>query len=273
VNVTIPRWADRDPQVQARQRLEQMMAKASASVARADPDDVDDEPWVDLSSRGAAAGPARAEPWWRRGRPGRLVERWIPDAAAARRRLPVALVLSIAVAAAVAVGLALTAGGGSRELPPDLPAAHTSPVPETRTAATGTIVVSVVGRVGHPGLVNLSDGARVADAVQAAGGPLPGVDLAGLNLARRLTDGEQVNVGVPPPADSPPGAGVPTKVDLNSASLAELDTLPGVGSVTAQRVMDWRTRHGRFTRVDQLREVDGIGPARFAQLKDLVVVR
>ncbi len=247
------------------------MAKASAEGA--DPDDADDEQWADRSSPSPAAAPAAAEPWWRRGRPGRLVERWVPGAAATRRRLPVALVVTVAVAAVVAVGVALTAGGGGRELAPDLPAAHASSVSDTATAAAAPMVVSVIGRVTHPGLVSLPDGARVADALQAAGGPLPGVDLAGLNLARRLTDGEQVNVGVPPPAEGPPGTGAPTKVDLNSASAAELDTLPGVGSVTAQRVIDWRTRHGRFTRVDQLREVDGIGPAKFAQLKDLVVVR
>lgn len=248
------------------------MAKASLERADGDSDDSDDddEPWVDVSRSKPAAGPPGV-PWWRRGRPGALVERWAPGPAT-RRRLPAALTVGIAVSVAVAIWVALTSGSG-RELPPDLPAAHTSSVPDTAPSSAGTIVISVVGRIARPGLVTLPDGARVADAVQAAGGPLPGVDLTGLNLARRLTDGEQINVGIPPVPEGPVGSGLPAKIDLNSASVAELDTLPGVGSVTAQRVVDWRTRHGRFARVDQLREVDGIGPARFAQLKDMVVVR
>jgi competence protein ComEA len=142
--------------------------------------------------------------------------------------------------------------------------------------ASQTIVISIVGRVVRPGLVTLPDGARVAEAVHAAGGPVPGTDISSLNLARRLTDGEQIHVGIPPPPDVAPPEGVPGavgKVDLNTASLAQLDTLPGVGAVTAQRIVDWRIRRGRFTRIEQLRDVDGIGPARFAQLKDLVVVR
>jgi competence protein ComEA len=137
-------------------------------------------------------------------------------------------------------------------------------------------VVSVVGRVVRPGLVTLPDGARVADALQAAGGPAPGVDVSGLNIARRLTDGEQIYVGVPAPPEALPGpasGGTPEKVDLNTASVAQLDTLPGVGAVTAQRIVDWRSQHGRFTKVEQLREIDGIGPAKYGQLKDLVVAR
>jgi len=122
----------------------------------------------------------------------------------------------------------------------------------------------------------------------AAGGPQPGIDLSGLNLARRLVDGEQIAVGVPPapdaagrpPAGSAAGAGpagagpaAPAgKVDLNTATVAQLDTLPGVGPVTAQHIVEWRTRNGRFARVDQLREIDGIGERRFQQLRDLVTV-
>jgi len=109
---------------------------------------------------------------------------------------------------------------------------------------------------------------------------LTGADLGALNLARRLADGEQLYVGVPPPAGAEPAgatdadpSGAGGQVDLNTASLAELDTLPGVGPVTAERIVDWRERHGRFATVDQLREIDGIGPARFASLKDLVVAR
>ncbi len=140
------------------------------------------------------------------------------------------------------------------------------------------VVVSVLGRVAHPGLIRLPEGTRVADALAAAGGALPGTDLLGLNIARRLSDGEQVLVGVAPPPGQPASsqaAGSPSTspvVDLNTATLEQLDGLPGVGTVTAQRILDWRIAHGRFTSVDQLREVSGIGQARLAQLKHRVQV-
>jgi competence protein ComEA len=140
------------------------------------------------------------------------------------------------------------------------------------------VVISVVGKVARPGLVRVPDGARVADALEAAGGALPGTDLVALNLARRVSDGEQLLVGVaPPPGQAAVGAAPPAGepgdvalVDLNTATLEQLDTLPGVGPVTAQRILDWRTANGRFTSIDQLREVSGIGETRFSRLKDLV---
>ncbi|GAA1174700.1 ComEA family DNA-binding protein [Pseudonocardia alaniniphila] len=148
------------------------------------------------------------------------------------------------------------------------------------------LVVSVSGRVQRPGLVEVPAGARVADVLHAAGGVLPGTDLAGVNLARRVVDGEQVAVGVPPAPDAVPAAGAggpvppgparpgvpPGRVDLNAATVEQLDVLPGVGPVTAQRIIEWRTRHGRFARVEQLREIEGIGERRFAQLRELVKV-
>ena len=260
--------AHRGPR-EAQVRLEQLI-----SQARADPPEDNlpaDQDWIDDSLPSPVA---ESPPWWRRGRQGRLIERWTPEGGlvTARRRLPVALIIAIAVGAAVAVGVAISSGAG-HELPPNLPAAQESSVPPTRIDA-GSIVVSVVGRVVHPGLVAVPDGARVADALHAAGGPLPDVDVSTLNIARRLSDGEQIAVGVPPPPDAATGASAhPEKVDLNTASVSQLDTLPGVGSVTAQRILDWRTKHGRFTSLEQLREVDGIGPARFSQLKNLVTVR
>jgi competence protein ComEA len=141
----------------------------------------------------------------------------------------------------------------------------------------------VAGRVARPGLVRVPAGSRVADVLEAAGGPLPGTDLAGVNLARKVSDGEQVALGVPaatdaapagaPPGGGPAGAGAPGgPLDLNSATVEQLDGLPGVGPVTAQHIVDWRTRNGRFASVDQLREVDGIGERRFGQLRDLVRV-
>jgi competence protein ComEA len=160
----------------------------------------------------------------------------------------------------------------------------TSAAPPT-AAAPVELVVSVSGKVRRPGLVRVPDGARVADVLEAAGGPLPGTDLGGLNLARRVADGEQVAVGVPAAPDAggapsgaasaagdPGGAAPAGKIDLNRATVEQLDALPGVGPVTAQRILDWRTRNGRFARVDQLREVEGIGERRFAQLRDLVTV-
>jgi competence protein ComEA len=143
---------------------------------------------------------------------------------------------------------------------------------------THEVVVSVVGRVARPGLIRLPDGTRVADALAAVGGALPGTDLMGVNLARRLSDGEQLLVGVAPPPGQPAASGASGTsggsgpIDLNAATLEQLDGLPGVGTVTAQRIVDWRVAHGRFTSVDQLREVSGIGQARFGQLKKLVRV-
>lgn len=145
-------------------------------------------------------------------------------------------------------------------------------------------MVDVVGKVRRPGVFRLPDGARVDDALHAAGGALPGVDLSSLNLARKLGDGEQIAVGVPgagPPAPAagapaagagPSGASTSSPIDLNTATLEQLDTLPGVGPVLAQRILDWRTAHGRFDTVDQLRDVTGIGDSRYADLKPLVTV-
>lgn len=171
---------------------------------------------------------------------------------------------------------------------------------------TGPLVVSVAGRVARPGLVRLPEGSRVGDALTAAGGAARGVDLTGLNLAQRLADGEQVVVGVRLPGANgggatggvmgAAGAGGPAAgggagaagggaggarggaasasgpLDLNAATLEQLDQLPGVGPVTAQKILDWRTEHGRFAAVEQLQEVGGIGEARFGQLRARVRV-
>jgi competence protein ComEA len=150
-----------------------------------------------------------------------------------------------------------------------------APSAQPPPSATREVVVSVVGRVARPGLIRLPDGTRVADALAAVGGALPGTDLMDLNIARRLSDGEQLLIGVAPPQGQPAASGTlvtSRTVDLNAATLEQLDGLPGVGTVTAQRILDWRVAHGRFTSVDQLREVSGFGQARFAHLKDLVRV-
>ncbi|MFD3594720.1 helix-hairpin-helix domain-containing protein [Nocardia sp. NPDC058640] len=189
---------------------------------------------------------------------------------------------------------------------------HPTTVAAMAGQASGTseeVVVSVVGLVDRAGLHRLPGGSRIADAIEKAGGIREGADLAGLNLAQRLSDGDQVVIGATDPqlgqprvgsimigaghspaatpnaagpstagtSSAGPGTsspGAPTagtsRVDLNKATEAELDALPGVGPVTAKAILAWRSTNGRFTDVAQLGEVDGIGPARLARLRDLV---
>ncbi|NLG56617.1 MAG: ComEA family DNA-binding protein [Rhodococcus sp.] len=152
------------------------------------------------------------------------------------------------------------------------------------------IVVSVVGLVHAPGIVHLTDGDRVADALAAAGGVIAGADTLSLNLAQRLADGDQVVVGSPDPHRPPsssttssenssfgssPGGSTQSAagpINLNTATAAELETLPGVGPVTASAIISWRERNGKFTSIDQLMNVDGIGPARVEKIRPLVRV-
>ncbi|MUL83608.1 MULTISPECIES: helix-hairpin-helix domain-containing protein [unclassified Mycolicibacterium] len=184
----------------------------------------------------------------------------------------------------------------SANLPPVQMVSSAGPTPAGSTPG-GPVVVSVVGLVHKPGLVTLQTGARIADALAAAGGPLDGADLIGLNMARRVGDGEQIVVGIDAPPGQPttmgssvagdapaaPQRAVPQRaapdsasrapsgpVDLNTATVDELDALPGIGPVTAEAIVAWRSAHGRFDSVDQLGDVDGIGPARLEKLRELV---
>lgn len=204
--------------------------------------------------------------------------------------------LSLLVAAAVAVG-----GAGSWLARPHEvsagPAADARPVGRPLDAATSppspsaaaSVVVHVAGAVRRPGLVQLPPGSRVADALDAAGGATRRADPASVNLARPLVDGEQIVLarrgGAPAaaqaggtPAGTPavaPGAApadAATPVDLNVATLEQLDALPGIGPVLAQRILDWRAANGRFSSVDELGEVSGIGEATLADLRPLVRV-
>ncbi|MGH3331164.1 MAG: helix-hairpin-helix domain-containing protein, partial [Nocardioidaceae bacterium] len=138
------------------------------------------------------------------------------------------------------------------------------------------------GKVRRPGIATLPLGSRVVDAIEAAGGARRGVDLTALNLARLLVDGEQIVVGIPQPggvaAPAVSAAGAATAgatgqlVNLNSATQAELEELPGVGPVTAQAILQWRTDNGAFTSVDELLEVSGIGDVTLAELAPLVTI-
>jgi competence protein ComEA len=166
---------------------------------------------------------------------------------------------------------------------PAAPSASTATASASASPSAPPVVVHVAGSVRRPGIVTLPAGSRVVDALQAAGGSRKGTDLASLNLARPLADGEQILVGTGVPA-APSVAGTPgaptadgsaaggVLVNLNTATSAELEELPGIGPVTAASILQWRTEHGRFTSVEELLEVSGIGEARLADVRDLVTV-
>jgi competence protein ComEA len=192
---------------------------------------------------------------------------------------------ALAAVAAVVVLVAGYLAWRAQPRPEPVPAASSIPAPGgppepigPASASATSIVVAVQGRVRHPGLVRLPAGARVQDAIEAAGGAVPGTDLSFVNLARRLVDGELLVIGVTPPpgVDLNGGAGTAAtaggRVNLNTATLAELDGLPGIGPSLAQHIIDYRTAHGGFHSVNELRQVEGIGDAKFAQLKDRVTV-
>ncbi|MGI8578070.1 MAG: helix-hairpin-helix domain-containing protein [Nocardioidaceae bacterium] len=170
---------------------------------------------------------------------------------------------------------------------PGAPSVSPAPVngslPTTPSTATAgaALVVDVTGKVRRPGIVELPAGARVIDALKAAGGVRRGVSTLSLNLARPLIDGEQVVVGIDvpqlPPAMSTPPAGSSTTdsiapVNLNAATQEQLETLPDVGPVTAQSILTWRSEHTAFSSVDELLEVSGIGDATLAKLRPYVYV-
>ncbi len=240
------------------------------------------------------------------------LSRWLPETAlgggrgwlAAARADP-GRAGALALAGVGVLAILVTVFALIRQQPPPVASANLPPVQMVSSSAPtpsadapgGPVVVSVVGLVHKPGLVTLQSGARIADALEAAGGPLDGADLIGLNMARRVGDGEQIVVGIEAPPGQPatmgssvagaapasPSSGAPQTgsskatpgaasgpVDLNTATVEDLDTLPGVGPVTAAAIVAWRDAHGRFDSVDQLGDVDGIGPARLEKLRELV---
>jgi len=266
-----PRRRPRSAEAQAavRQRLATIAVELGgadpAGQARAGPDETTGEvvtPASDARHEASGAPP-----------PGR---EWIAGADPGGRGTVVLCVVAVA-SAALAAGVTWLSRPSVEPVPsaPIVVAGSPARSADPSTPATTDIVVAVVGQVVTPGLVTLPSGSRVADAVAAAGGALPDADLAGINLARVLTDGEQVAVGVPGATDgvggAPSGAGTGL-VDLNAASEQELESLPGVGPVLAGRIVQWRTDNGGFGSVEELQEVDGIGPATFEELRDEVTV-
>ena len=182
----------------------------------------------------------------------------------------------LGVAIAVLVS-ALGSHGATTEVRASPGATRSAPARESRPE----IYVHLLGQVEHPGLFVLHDGDRALDAVAAAGGFTPTADQGQLNLARPLVDGEQIVVpaiGEAPPVVSglpPPGSGASAaggKINLNSADQAALETLPRVGPALAQRILDWRNTNGRFTAIEDLMSVTGIGEKTFDGLKALVTV-
>lgn len=197
-----------------------------------------------------------------------------------------------AAAILVSLGLLATAWWAIQSRPqelsvtPVLSAPTADPVPLVEPAhgpaeQAEELVVDVAGKVRRPGIAILAPGARVVDALEAAGGARRGVDLGLLNLARPVVDGEQILVGLPQPtgaaaaAAAAPSGAAPAPgglVNINTAGQAELETLPGVGPVTAQAILTWRTEHDGFAAIEELLDVQGIGEATLAQLAPHVTV-
>ncbi|MFC4244355.1 ComEA family DNA-binding protein [Gryllotalpicola reticulitermitis] len=185
----------------------------------------------------------------------------------------------IGIGVAVVSGL-LNSGGGLEPVTAD-GSAGSAAITAAPSPIASRSLVHVLGQVARPGVYELAAGARVIDAVGAAGGFAAAADRTALNLAQRVADGEQIYV--PKPGEAPPVAAVGgvgasgggavasgDKLDLNSATLEQLETLPRVGPSLGQRILDWRTQNGRFSSVDDLQNVSGIGEKTFADLKDLV---
>lgn len=192
------------------------------------------------------------------------------------------------IAGAIALALAVLAGawlllrpppsGSTESLLPVAGSASDRAASVSTTTTTGRVVAHAAGAVVHPGVYELRAGARVTDLIDAAGGPTADADVNALNLAAPVTDGERVyvpRVGEAIPAAigvANGGVAATGPLDLNTATLEQLDELPGIGPATAKAIIDERERRGRFRSVDDLLDVRGIGPAKLDAIRDLVRV-
>jgi len=137
------------------------------------------------------------------------------------------------------------------------------------------LIINVAGKVNNPGVYQLPQGSRVIDAIKAAGNQRKGVDISDINLARLLVDGEQILVGSAKPSTGKTSVKKITTdnpLDINRATIAQLDTLPGIGPITAQRIIDYRIKVGRINSVDELKKISGLGGAKFEEIKSLLRV-
>jgi competence protein ComEA len=235
---------------------------------------VPEQPWLDRADRPAASAPpgpvtapvldaiADRYPWLRE----------LTTTPSGRALLSLAGVCALCLAMTAWVLLHRPAATAATSYPP-----VTTTLPPMITPTAAGIIVDVGGRVRHPGLVTLSPGARIADAIEAAGGALRPRDVALVDLAAHVNDGELLLIGV----DGAPAGGQGTSgaaadddapVNLNTASIDQLDELPGIGPVLAERILDWRTDNGGFHAVEDLDQVSGIGPSLLADLTPLVTV-
>ena len=175
--------------------------------------------------------------------------------------------------------LTLTVGLGGFYFLNSRPQAEQVVIQEIPTAATESVttllIINVAGKVKNPGVYQLPPGSRVVDALEAAGQQLKGVDISDINLARVLVDGEQILIGSNRTVSGKVAAKKITAdnpLDINRATIAQLDTLPGIGPVTAQRIIDYRTKAGRINAVDELKKISGLGGVKFEEIKALLRV-
>ena len=243
----------------------------AAEAATATPASVEESPVVTVRAPGRHAA--------RRARPG-------PGTGLLGRSQFAVIAVAVALALAITGWWVLRTGSTSVPLATSSASPLATPLLASIPGGQGSapaepsiLVVDVAGRVRHPGIAVLEPGARVVDALDAAGGARPGVDLSSLNLARRVVDGEQILVGVPggqvraAETESPSGSGGEAPlVNINTAGQAELEALPEVGPVTAVAIISWREAHGGFSSIDQLLDVDGIGEATLSSVTPFVTV-
>jgi len=175
--------------------------------------------------------------------------------------------------------LTLTVGLGGFYFLNSRPQAEPIVIQEIPTAATESVttllIINVAGKVKNPGVYQLPLGSRVVDALEAAGQQLKGVDISDINLARVLVDGEQILIGSNRTVSGKVAAkkiSADNPLDINRATIAQLDTLPGIGPVTAQRIIDYRTKAGRINAVDELKKISGLGGVKFEEIKALLRV-